>query len=680
LLERNVRFSQFIAVTWLALVCAFGPAHAEKRVALVVGNDRYTNLPEHEQLQKAVKDAGAVSGALQQLGFEVMSGENLARQALVDKLDAFTQRLSQGDTAFFFFAGHGVALSGANYILPSDIPEIEANQEVRLARAALAEHDIVSDLQGRGVRVAVVVLDACRTNPFGRPGSRSVGGERGLAPPPQAKGVFSLYAAGAGQAARDRLSDDDRNPNSVFSRVLVPVLTRPGIDLQTLAIDVREDVARVAQTAGYVQEPAYYDGTIGGRVYLAGLPPPSGLPGTAGGTPTPPPPAGPAADDTTWSYLKDTRDAELLRRFIREYPASPHRHDAEERLKALEQTNVVITVPVRPPNETPVGNPCSGVTTVSLTSSRKAAPLSLVDECSLKPKNSFRECEKCPEMVVIPAGSFTMGAPDSEKYRARNEGPQHIVTISKPFAVGKLHVTVDQFTTFVRETRYEVGARCNTPDDREYKAKATWRNIGYSQAGSHPVGCLSWNDAKAYVDWLAKKTGRPYRLLSEAEFEYAARGQTSPGAYPRFWFGDDEKDLCQYANSVDQKARADADNGEYWPFVPCSDGYAYTSPAGHYKPNAFGLYDMAGNAWQWTEDCYHNSYVGAPTDGSAWTASPCEAHVVRGGAWSENPNDLRAAWRISGQGWRINQGSGGCDCDAYDRRNGFRVARTLTPS
>src|SRR5215468_7563277 len=268
-----VRFLHLIAVTWLALACALAPAYAEKRVALVIGNDRYANLAANEQLQKAVNDARAVGGALRQLGFEVMSGENVGRLELVDKLDAFARRLAPGDTAFFFFSGHGVALGGANYVLPADVPNVEADQETRLARVALSEHDIVSDLQARGVRVAVVVLDACRTNPFARSGSKGVGGERGLAPPPQVKGVFSIYAASSGQAARDRLSDNDRNPNSVFSRVLVPALTKPGLDLTALAFDVREEVARVAKTAGYVQEPSYYDGTIGGRVYLAGAPP-----------------------------------------------------------------------------------------------------------------------------------------------------------------------------------------------------------------------------------------------------------------------------------------------------------------------------------------------------------------------------------------------------------------------
>jgi hypothetical protein len=315
--EGKLRFPQFIAA-WLALICAVAPAHADKRVALVIGNDRYANLPASEQLQKAVNDAHAVGEALTQIGFEVMTGENVDRLALVDKLDAFARRLSQGDTAFFFFSGHGVAIGGANYVLPADIPNVEADQETRLARVALSEQDIVSDLQARGVRVAVVVLDACRTNPFARPGARGVGGERGLAPPPQVKGVFSLYAASSGQAARDRLTDDDHNPNSVFSRVLVPALTKPGLDLTALAFDVREEVARVAKNAGYVQEPAYYDGTIGGRVYLAGAPPDGGQTAKERSRE---PPAADAAQ--AWGIIQNTTSLAVLDDFIRQFGNAP---------------------------------------------------------------------------------------------------------------------------------------------------------------------------------------------------------------------------------------------------------------------------------------------------------------------------------------------------------------------
>jgi formylglycine-generating enzyme required for sulfatase activity len=172
-----------------------------------------------------------------------------------------------------------------------------------------------------------------------------------------------------------------------------------------------------------------------------------------------------------------------------------------------------------------------------------AAPLTVVQERGLKPEDSFRECENCPEMVVVPAGSFTMGSPKSETGRHENEA-QHVVMIGKPFAVGKLHVTVGEFSAFVRETRYDANSKCDVIKGSNYE-NGSWRNPGFAQEVSHPVVCLSWNDAKAYVDWLAKRTIKPYRLLSEAEWEYASRGRTTPGTYPRFWFGEDEKDLCR---------------------------------------------------------------------------------------------------------------------------------------
>jgi formylglycine-generating enzyme required for sulfatase activity len=264
----------------------------------------------------------------------------------------------------------------------------------------------------------------------------------------------------------------------------------------------------------------------------------------------------------------------------------------------------------------------------------------------VKPKDVFRECEKCPEMVVVPAGAFTGGSPAGEKGRIGDaEGPQHIVTIGKPFAVGKLHVTVDQFAVFVEDSRYESHSEC------------AWRSPGFAQEGSHPVVCVTFEDANAYVNWLANRTHKPYRLPSEAEWEYAARGQTSPDAYPRFWFGDNERELCRYGNGWDQAVGSGG--------APCNDGYHYTSPAGHYQPNAFGLYDMFGNAWQWIADCWHDSHRGARADGSAWTFGICNSgHVIRGGSWGSFPRDLRAAVRIRG-------------ATSYDA--GFRVARTLGP-
>jgi uncharacterized caspase-like protein len=267
-----VGFLQFIAFTWLALVCAFVPAHAEKRVALVVGNDLYVNLSANEQLQKAVNDARAVGGALKQIGFDVISGENLGRQALIDKIGEASQRLTAGDMIFFFFAGRGFAVKGLNYILPADVPAVQAGQMANLTGAAVKEEEIITAFLRAGARVAVVVLDASRRNPFPGPGTNGVDSANGLAPYQPPSGVFTFYSASRGLPAVDRLSNDDNDPNSVFTRVLVPALTRPGLDLAAMAMGVREEVARLAKQAGYNQRPAYYDETVGAPVYLAGPP------------------------------------------------------------------------------------------------------------------------------------------------------------------------------------------------------------------------------------------------------------------------------------------------------------------------------------------------------------------------------------------------------------------------
>lgn len=299
------------------------------------------------------------------------------------------------------------------------------------------------------------------------------------------------------------------------------------------------------------------------------------------------------------------------------------------------------------------------------------APLAPGQERALKAKDSFRECETCPEMVVVPAGSFTMGSPDDEKDRDevnnRDESPQHQVTIKRPFAVGKFEVTRDQFANFVTETRYNAGADCWTfeQESGEPRPGRSFRNPGYEQNGSHPAACLNWKDAKAYVGWLSRKTGKRYRLLSEAEWEYAARGRTTVGPAPRFHFGDDEKAMCRYGNVADQTAEKTIPGTTTWPFFPCDDGYAFTAPVGSFAANGFGLHDMHGNVWEWTEDCYHFGYRGAPTNGSVWTGGDCKNHVLRGGAWIYDPGFHRAALRFS--------------FTAVERYStvGFRVARTL---
>ncbi|MBI5430082.1 MAG: formylglycine-generating enzyme family protein [Nitrosomonadales bacterium] len=254
----------------------------------------------------------------------------------------------------------------------------------------------------------------------------------------------------------------------------------------------------------------------------------------------------------------------------------------------------------------------------------------------------FRDCPNCPEMVVIPAGTFDMGSPDSEPERDDDEGPVRKVKVSA-FALGKTEITRGQFAEFVRQTRYDAGERCLTLDAGRFAERdGNWRKPGFPQDDRHPVTCVNWNDAQAYAQWLSRKTGRQYRLPTEAEWEYAARAGTRSA---RYW-GDAPDTACRYANVTDKTAKTQIPATLAWRAHDCNDRYAYTAPAGRFKANAFGLRDMLGNVWEWTGDIYHDSYEDAPVDGNAWQGSGT-SHALRGGSWNSDPQNVRAAVRNS---------------------------------
>lgn len=271
-----------------------------------------------------------------------------------------------------------------------------------------------------------------------------------------------------------------------------------------------------------------------------------------------------------------------------------------------------------------------------------------------------------PEMVVIPAGHFLMGSLESEAGRDKDEGPQHEVSVKK-FALGKTEVTVGEFRRFVRATSYkteaerDVGAQgCNTLEDGkwDWHAGRYWDNTGFKQSDKQPVACISWNDAKEYVKWLSSSTGNSYRLPSEAEWEYAARAGSTTA---RYW-GNNPDDACRYANVADQTTNG----GQSWPTKHnCKDGNWFSAPVASYTANAFGLYDMIGNVWEWVEDCSHDSYSGAPVDGRVWAGGNCSVRVLRGGSWLNKPDDARSAIR----NWGGASSRGGF--------YGFRLARML---
>ena len=277
---------------------------------------------------------------------------------------------------------------------------------------------------------------------------------------------------------------------------------------------------------------------------------------------------------------------------------------------------------------------------------------------------------KTPSMVVIPTGSFQMGAPDNEDDHNATETPQHAVTISKGFAMARSAITVGQFREFVRASGYVPdsvkldGASVYDESSGALRddPRATWQDdyAGHRAGENLPVVNISWNDAKAYADWLSQRTGKVYRLPSEAEFEYTLRGGTTT----RYWWGDGTPTrLVENLTGSGDRSHI----GRRWShaFRGYSDGFWGPAPVMTFAPNPFGLYDINGNVSEWAQDCWHESYVSAPNDGSGWLNPGCSTHVVRGGSWGSSPDQVNSAYRE------------GADGNMRSGRVGFRVLREL---
>ena len=298
---------------------------------------------------------------------------------------------------------------------------------------------------------------------------------------------------------------------------------------------------------------------------------------------------------------------------------------------------------------------------------RGVKPLTQAQERALKPKDTFQECDACPEMVVVPSGQFMMGSSEDEVRRfateglqvssiAANESPKHVVTFTQPFAVGKLEVTVDQFSAFVEKTGHGPLDSCGLGPPLGIPSKErNFRSPGFPQTGKHPVVCVSWQDAKAYVAWLSRETGKRYRLLTEAEWEYVARARSTTA----FWWG----------NEIEKNRENCGECGTAW-------SGKQSAPVGSLAPNPWGLHDTLGNVTEWVEDCGKEGYVGAPTDGSARIPAiimgqptfACNVRQTRGGSSSSPP-------------WRMRSGSRDNLLGPNDSLEnlGFRVARTIGP-
>jgi len=595
------------------------PALADKRVALVVGNSTYRNVP---RLINPANDAKLLADTLRAIGFTIVGGGaqlDLDKPAFDRMVQEFGARLRGADVGLFYYAGHGVQVRGSNYLIPIDAnPTSEADVDFQMLDAGL----VLRQMEAGGTRLNLVILDACRNNPFG--GSRALVTGRGrdseavrlrdagsgLAQMQAPQGTLISFATQPGSVAQDGI--DGHSP---YTKALAQTIRKPGLGIFDTFNEVGLQVKRATDGA---QQPWVSSSPIDGAFYfVAPTGPVAGRDGV-----------GPSAEEVAWDYLRDSGDALSLRRFVERYPRGPHKNEAEARIAALEQ-EAAASQRARerakaPPVETPL----------------LLGPLSPDQEATLKPADRFKECDTCPEMVGVPAGSFVMGSPANEPEREANEGPQQQVEFSRVFAVGRKAVTFEEWNACVAE------GGCNAYRPGDY---------GWG-GGKRPVINVSWNDAKAYVKWLSDKTGAPYRLLSEAEREYVARGCMSAAACPStpFWFGFDispSRANYDWRFAYDGSAKAQAQRR--------------TVATDASEPNPFGLFHVHGNVREWVEDCWNNGLSGLPRDGAARMSGDCASHVVRGGSWSDQPKDLRSAKRS----WEV----------ATERRAviGFRVARTL---
>ena len=699
----------------LLLLAAPHPASAAGRVALVVGNGAYTHAG---RLPNPANDATDIAAALRRLGFEVTIARDAGRTALNEALRYFTRRSASADVALVFYAGHAMEMDGVNYLLPVDA-RVERDTDVRYETVTL--DDVLASTSGAGLRV--VILDACRNNPLARSMQRTVstrsvsnGSLGDLNEDLLGDETLVAYSAAAGTTAAD-----GEGRNSPYTAALLAHLEEP-VDIGLMFRRVR---ARVLAATNRRQRPHEY-GSLLREHYLSvsgGGEPAAVVAGgpadPAGATaPRGPAEADPAAvaggssaalvqqETVFWQSIADSTSQSDFEAYLARWPAGVYAPLAQGRLAALGAA-AGRAAPVSPsvaparPRVEPVPAPVASAPPRVESVPAPAAPdpprvgsvpppavpdppriesvpppvepapppvapdpprvepaAAVPDPATLAPGARFRDCDGCPELVVVPAGTFRMGSTRGQA----DERPVHEAHLDA-FALGRYEVTRGEYEAFVIATGHR-SAGCSLVDGDarlNWDRRASWRRPGFDQDDSHPAVCVSWADAQAYVRWLSDETGERYGLPSEAEWEYGARADT---AAERYWDGASGPQ-CDYANAGD-RALLRGVGGWPLPVVNCADGAARTAPVGSYRANGFGLHDVLGNVWEWTADCWHDDYRGAPGDGSAWTRrGDCDRRVLRGGSWETVPAGLRSANRYRNED---NRGSA---------MVGFRVARAL---
>jgi formylglycine-generating enzyme required for sulfatase activity len=587
-----------VAIAWallLLVVPAAALAQVEKRIALLIGNQSYT--PEIGVLANPHNDVALLERTLKGLGFEVATLRDADLAALTRAVNAYARRLAGGGQdaiGFFYYSGHGASDAGTNYLIPIDVKTTEAGE---LWDQSLRLTEITRKLRSEaGNATHFVVFDACRNSlKLRKPGTRALVQSKGFVPVVQENGMLIAYATAEGELASD--VGDGAGP---YAKVLADEIVKPGVEAVAMFRRVQ-----VRVRSAISQEPWLGFSALG-EVHFAGAQ-------TDAAKPVATAPSSTSSDaERAWSVAKDTSSVAVLEAFIARYRYTFYADLARARIEDLKKQHIAIATP---PKAVGPARPAAPVASAVPTACDGVEGLIGSEHRCVKPNETFKDCQECPEMMVVPSGEFIMGALEGGK---ANELPQHKVTISKAFAVSKFEVTFAEWDACI------AAAACkHRPDDR-----------GWGR-GRRPAINVSWDDImQEFLPWLSRVTGGSYRLLTEAEWEYAARaGTTTPFS----------------TGSTITSTQANFDGRYTYPntgAVGKGPNRQKTIEVGSFPANGFGLHDMHGNVWEWVHDCYSDNYAVAPANGSAVQDVPGCARVLRGGCWDSDPAQLRSGYRF----------------------------------
>lgn len=654
-----------------------------KRIALVVGNSGYRFTTP---LTNPVNDARAVEEMLKSLDFKVIGG---ARKGLdldygnfASVLRDFGRATREAQTALFFYAGHGLQVYGRNFLVPVDAA-LEHEGDVH--RELIDLQSVLADM-GHNQRTSLVFLDACRNNPLAKNLARTMGLRsaevgQGLSAPQQSLGTFIAFATNP-----DHIAYDGEGNHGYFTQALLDAMnTHPLLEVRQLMTVVRRQVLQETQNKDRGPQIPWDNSALLDDFYFVRATQQEAASQRVE-TPAYIPPS-PGDEKEAWDKVKDSEDADHIALFLNNYANGEYAYIAKPLLERLleecvdkdsqrqqqkverEQLDRIAL------KEKAAADEWKHVSRIATVEAYKGfakrhlgtyyfekvkAVLGEKGVVILREDNSDRvvyieagsdllikDHPKTPEMVLIPPGKFLMGSPENEKGRTKNEGPQHEVAIKYPFAVSRFAITFNEWDYYVHHIKNQVKHQTmNVPT----RVSTGWEriNTGWGQEdaswgrGNRPVINVSWHDVQGYLKWLSETTGEAYRLLSESEWEYVCRAGTT---MPYWWGNTIIKEQAQYGG---------------W--------FGKTVPVDSFAPNPWGLYNIHGNVWEWCEDSWHDTYRGAPQDGSAWvdnTAGRSVSRVLRGGSWSEKPKFLRSTVRKASH------------ASEWDINVGFRVARML---